>query len=101
MAGPCVLAFMNLGWTEMVVVAVVALLLFGPQLGRTLGQVGGTMLKLKRGVDGAKHGLTSTIAKQLEEVVTGPAKPVKKPAEKPEPEMKPQPPESNSPSAEG
>ncbi len=65
MNGLFVLAFVNFGWTEGIIIGVVALLLFGPRLARTMGQVGGTLLRFKKDVEDTKLGLTQTIEREL------------------------------------
>lgn len=72
MNGLFVLAFVNFGWTEGIIIGVVALLLFGPRLARTMGQVGGTLLRFKKDVEDTKLGLTQTIERELNPTL-GPA----------------------------
>ena len=76
-------AFLNLGLPETVVIGVVALLLFGPRLGRILGKAGGTLLKAKREIEGAKHGITRAVESQIDSALSTKKKP--KPAARPEP----------------
>lgn len=66
------MAFLGLGPSEMIVIGIVALLLFGPGVGRLAGKLGGTLLGLKRDIEGAKTGITRQIARQIESVVSGP-----------------------------
>jgi Sec-independent protein translocase protein TatA len=60
-----VLAFWRLGLGEMILIGGLALLLFGPRLGRTLGQIGGALLRAKREVKGAKQGIVEKLEREL------------------------------------
>ena len=79
-----VLAFLNFGVTEGIIIALVVLLLFGPKAARSMGKIGRTFLDLKKDVDGVKSGVKKQIARQVKDVVIGPAdeKPPEKPSEK-------------------
>jgi len=64
--GVCgVIAFLNLGLPETIVIAVVALVLFGPKAGRTMGNLARTILGAKKEMDDARHGLTRQIERQV------------------------------------
>ena len=76
-------AFLNLGLPETVVIGIVALLLFGPRLGRLVGKAGGTLLKAKREIEGAKQGITRAVESQIDSALSTKEKP--KPAARPEP----------------
>jgi Sec-independent protein translocase protein TatA len=69
MAQCCALAFLNLGLPETIVVAVVALLLFGPRAGRTMGSLARTVLGFKKDVDDAKHGIRRQIEREVDDVL--------------------------------
>jgi Sec-independent protein translocase protein TatA len=64
-------AFLNLGLPETVVIGVVALLLFGPRLGRMIGQFGGTVMKFKSDVENTKHGFTRAIEREMDSALRG------------------------------
>jgi len=74
-----VLAFLNLGLTETVVVCIVALLLFGPKAARMMGQLGRTLLDFKSGVDDAKRQVTRGIQREVDSLLHGPESEKKKP----------------------
>lgn len=67
-----VLAFLNLGLPETIVIAAVALLLFGPRAGRTMGNLARTILGVKKEVDDARHGLQRHIGRQVGDVLRTP-----------------------------
>ena len=69
------LAFLNLGLPEMLMIGAALLLFFGPGLARTVGRLGGTALKLKKEVDGAKSSLQKRLTQELDSVVRGPKTP--------------------------
>jgi Sec-independent protein translocase protein TatA len=68
-----VLAFLTFGLTEIIVVGVVAVLLFGPRAARGLGSVGRTVLDLKRDVDQTKSSLRRQLTGDLERTLRGPS----------------------------
>ena len=65
-------ALLGLGPAEMIVIGVVALLLFGPRVGRVAGKLGGSLLSIKRDIEGAKTGITKQLTRHIESAVTGP-----------------------------
>jgi Sec-independent protein translocase protein TatA len=76
-----VLAFLNLGLPEMLMIGVALLLLFGPGFARAIGRLGGTALSVKREIDGAKTGFRKRITQELDSALRTPKKPEDKPAE--------------------
>jgi len=73
-----VIAFLGLGPTELIVIALLALLLFGPRAARAMGSMGRTVLNLKREVDDTKAGLRRQVKRQVDDVLRGPKKKPKK-----------------------
>jgi Sec-independent protein translocase protein TatA len=63
------LAFLNLGLPETIVIAAVALLLFGPRAGRTMGNLARTVLGFKKDIDEAKHGIRRQIEREVDDVL--------------------------------
>lgn len=67
----CDLAFLNLGPAEVVVVAIAAVLLFGPKAARAMGKVGRTLLGVKKEIDDAKDSLHREVGRVVKDAVAG------------------------------
>jgi len=69
-----ILAFLNIGLTETIVVVVAALLLFGPRAGRAMGSLGRSLLNLKKDIEDTKDGIRREIKREIDTAIYGPDK---------------------------
>ena len=71
MPGATIVAFLNLGPVEIAVIAVVAVLIFGPSAARAMGKVGRTLLGVKKEIDDAKDSLHREVGRVAKDAVMG------------------------------
>jgi len=82
------LAFLGLGPWELITIALVMLLLFGPRAARAMGSMGRGILEVKKEVDETKAGFKKAVRNQVEAAFQGPAPKKPKKAKPPEPDEK-------------
>ena len=66
-----VIAFLNIGLPETLVIGGVLMLLFAPGAARMLGGLARTLFEVKRGVDNAKQDLTRTVSREIHSAISG------------------------------
>ena len=71
MSGGGVLAFLNLGLPETVVIGAVVVLLFAPKAARMLGGLARHVFEFKKGIDDAKDGITRTVSREIHDAMSG------------------------------
>ncbi len=71
MPGATIVAFLNLGPVEIAVIAVVAVLIFGPSAARAMGKVGRTLLGVKKEIEDAKDSLQREVGRVVKDAVMG------------------------------
>ena len=66
-----VIAFLNIGLPETLVIAGGPMMLFAPGAARMLGGLARTLFEVKRGVDHAKQDLTRTVSREIHSAIGG------------------------------
>jgi len=74
-----VLAFLTLGPVEAVVIAIVAVLLFGPAAARAMGKLGRTVLGVKKEIDDVKSSLQREVTKAVHDALSADQPSARKP----------------------